>query len=246
MKRIRSLIENNYASEQRIDELTAEQAVLSATHKGLKASLASLFYQIDKAQLKAPYDGVIFERLVSNGDLVSAGMPAFTVINQYEQEVVIGIPAQLASQLVTSDILPVRIDNKLHEAKIIAIGQQIDASNRTVQLRLKLPESLGNISGLIAKVSIPQTVKKMGFWIPLTALTDGIRGQWNIYLVLSTASGNSNVIVPQTVDVEHTTDTQAFISGIETQELKVVSSGLHRYVPGQIVRIDTAVNAGGE
>ena len=244
LKRIESLIENNYASEQRVDELTAERAVLTATRKGLDTSLSSLNYQISKSNLKAPYDGVVFDRLVSTGYIVNAGSPVFIVLNQNEQEIVVGIPAKLARQISVEDILPVQINDIETTAKVIAVGQQIDTSNRTIRLRLKLIEPLENVSGAIAKVSIPLTVEKAGFWIPLTALTDGIRGQWNIYLILSTESGKSNVIVPQTVNVEHTNETHAFISGVTEQQLTLVQSGLHRYVPGQVVRIKSFDKAG--
>ena len=43
---------------------------------------------------------------------------------------------------------------------------------------------------------IPQTIEQDGFWIPLTALTDGIRGQWNIYLVAPNPDGSSEITPP--------------------------------------------------
>ena len=129
LNRVSSLIANDYASEQRVDELNAEKAVLLANLEGIKASRASLEYQIARAQLKAPYDGVVFERLVSKGDLVNAGTPTFTLINQHEQEIMTGIPAKLARQLSINDTLPVEINDIEHTKR-----QSLQLANKSTAL----------------------------------------------------------------------------------------------------------------
>ncbi|MFD2165218.1 efflux RND transporter periplasmic adaptor subunit [Thalassotalea euphylliae] len=234
LKRAQKLIVDDYASEQTIDELNAEQSVLNANLAGLKASLAALQYQIKQASLTAPYDGIVNDRMISVGDLVAAGNTAMTLIKQSQQEISFGIPAQIASDIQIGDKLPVSLGTKHVDATVSAIGQQIDPGTRTVNVRMLVDDQDKQISGVIARVSIEQRIERPGYWLPITAITDGIRGQWNIYLV--TESQGQFKITPQTINVLHTTTDQVFVAGPTSNDLTVISEGLHRYVPGQIIR----------
>ncbi|REL28237.1 efflux RND transporter periplasmic adaptor subunit [Thalassotalea euphylliae] len=234
LARTKSLIKKQYASAQTIDELEAQFGVLTANKDALVAAYDALSYQIAKAELRAPYNGVINERIASQGELVNPGTPAFTLIKQSQQEITLGVPAKVAETLTLGAQLPVTIAEQTHTATIKAIGQQINPATRTVNIRLGVDGDQRNISGLIARVAIAQDIQKPGYWLPLTALTDGIRGQWNIYAAV--AQDNHYVIKPFTVNVLHTTDTMAFIAGLTSPEMEIISEGLHRYVPGQLVR----------
>ena len=209
LARTKSLIKKQYASKQTIDELEAQFGVLTANKDALVAAYDALSYQIAKAELRAPYDGVINERIASQGELVSPGTPAFTLIKQSQQEITLGVPAKVAETLTLNTQLPVTIAEQTHTATIKAIGQQINPATRTVNIRLGIDEVQGNISGLITRVAITQDIEKPGYWLPLTALTDGIRGQWNVYAAVT--QDNHYVIKPFTVNVLHTTDSMAFI-----------------------------------
>lgn len=234
-KRINALIDDGYTSEQSVDELAAQDIVLEANLDGLKASKASLNYQIKKSKLTAPYDGVVSERLLSVGDNVPAGQPVFKLHKQTQQEISLGIPYSVADSLQLNDIVEVQIANHRTTAKVIAKGQNISTTNRTVQLRLMLNESQKNANGQIARVYIKQIIEREGFWVPLSAITDGIRGQWNIYLA-NTKDSNSFQISAATINVEFANESHAFISGLSNNEYKIVAAGLHRYVPGQLIK----------
>ena len=232
--RIQELIKKHYASEQNIDELESQAQVLNANKKGIQANLAALNYQIAKAELRAPYSGIINERLISQGDLVTAGKPAFTLIKQSQQEITLGVPATIAATLNVGDNLPATINQHAFSATVTAVGQQINPATRTVTIRLTIDNMPENISGLLTRVAIEQQVEHSGYWVPLTAITDGVRGQWNIYGV--TPHTDHFKVVAHTVDVLHSTATKAYITGLTADSINIISEGLHRYVPGQIIR----------
>ncbi len=236
LTRVQSLISDGYASEQNVDELIAEQSVLSANLDGLNANLASLNYQIKKSQLKAPYAGVVSERYIAQGDNVNSGSPAFKLIKQSQLEIALGIPAQVTDSLVIGEQLTVIIGKEQTAASVIAIGQQINLANRTVQVRLSLAQDDASFNGQIARVQIEQRLDKVGFWIPASALTDGMRGQWNVYQVAETKTQGEYQIKALTVNVVHTNENSAYVTSTQTNGLRIISEGLHRYVPGQIVK----------
>ncbi len=239
LNRIKTLIPDGYASEQNVDELAAEQAILSANLDGLHANLASLDYQIKKGQLVAPYSGIISERYIAQGDIVASGTPSFKLIKQSQQEISLGIPVEIASLLNTGQELPVTIGTAKLTARIIVIGQSINTINRTIMVRLALSQANERFNGQIAKVEINHQVMKNGYWVPISALTDGIRGQWNVYQTQASEIDNIFIIKAVTVKVLHTTTEKAYISRVSEESINIVSAGLHRYVPGELVRSES-------
>lgn len=236
LTRVNKLIEEGYASKQNVDELMTEQGVLIAQIDGLNASLASLDYQIEKAQLKAPYAGIISERVIAQGDMVASGKTAFKLIKQSTQEITLGVPFNVAEKLNLEQNLPINIGGVSLSANIIAIGQQINPLNHTIELRLALSQENERFNGQIARATIIQTIEEPGYWIPISALTDGMRGQWNIFQAISEPEFEIFKIQAVTVNVLHTTATHAYVSRTADKSIALVTEGLHRYVPGQLIR----------
>ena len=93
-----------------------------------------------------------------------------------------------------------------------------------------------------------QEYQQTGVWVPLTSLTDGIRGTWNIY-TLNAIAGNSDgdgdgkkanlyKLVSHSIEIIHSEQDKAFIRGNLSDGELLLSGGIQRLVPGQIVRIE--------
>ena len=81
--------------------------------------------------------------------------------------------------------------------------------------------------------------------MPLSALTDGIRGTWNLYqLNPEKQSENAYAIRPVLTRVLHTTQDMAYIQANLLDTSMVVASGLHRISPHQKVKINPQRLAG--
>jgi len=247
LKRIEKLIVDGYSSKQRLDELNAENQILKAQINGLNARIQTLQYQKTKSALIAPFDGVITTRLVSTGEVIAASSPSFRIIESANNEISVGIPSKVASTLVLGQLMQIKIDKQNKQAKLIAIGQQINASNRTVQLRLKMLERLDsdkNFNGQLVRITIEQQISKAGFWIPLNAITDGVRGQWQIFVASTLTDSKDNYqLQAATVNVLHTNEHSVYVNGLALAKHKIVSQGVHRYVAGQTVSSSSQVLA---
>lgn len=239
LSRITTLISDGYSSKQRLDELNAENQILKAQIDGLSARINTLAYQREKSTLIAPFNGVITKRLISNGEVTAASNPIFRIIESANNEINVGIPSKVASTLNLGQLIPIKIDNQIKQAKLIAIGHQIDAVNRTVQLRLKMLEKLDktkNFNGQLVRITIEQKISKAGFWIPINALTDGVRGQWQIFIASTATDSTINYeLQTATVNVLHTNEHSVYISGLAIKQHQIVAQGVHRYVAGQVV-----------
>lgn len=241
LKRINKLKEDNYASAQTYDELVAEQAILEANKQQLSANINALAYQLNRSQLIAPFDGVISNRQLAQGANVQAGAPVLQIIKQNDQEVKVGISTELASSLNPGQSVDVQIGNQLHKGTILRIGKQINASNRTVNLRVALSSNVNAYNDQLAKVIINQTISKPGYWVPMSALTDGVRGQWN--LLIANPKSQQYQLELVAVRVEFTTQTRAFISGFDSDSTLYVAQGVHKFVPNQVVEKYTSLLA---
>lgn len=247
LKRINTLISDGYSSKQRLDELTAENQILNAQIKGLNAQIQTIEYQQEKSSLVAPFDGVITQRLISNGEVVRTNYPSFRIMESANNEINVGIPSKIASILTLGQVLQIKINDQHNQAELIAIGQQIDAINRTVQLRLKMlenKENTKNFNGQLVRITIQETIEKPGFWLPINAITDGVRGQWQIFIASTSTELNNNYqLQAATVNILHANELSVYVTGLAMKEHKIISQGVHRYVGGQIISATAPVLA---
>ena len=237
LKRITKLEKKGYSSQQALDNLTSEQEALNANLQGINASLNSIKYQLEHSKIIAPFAGVIEARKVTKGEVVSAGMPVFQLIQQGDQQITFGLPAKLTKMVKLNQTVTVAINQTKYQAQVIAIGDQVNPVNRTIELRLALNKRIQAHNGQLVQVFIPQTVNSQGAWIPISALTDGVRGQWNIYTVNEVEDKLYQIAV-KTVKVLHTNKTHAYIAFTDNTPLHIISAGVHRFVNGQKVRIN--------
>lgn len=240
LKRLNSLNKRGFTSEQSLDELQARQKGLLATRARVQASLAANQLRIDKSTLLAPYSAQISRRLIDQGEVVGAGTPAYTLLQSGPAEVRVGVPVDMLKQLNAQQHLSVRVDRQQIDVRLLTKGFSVDAVTRTVPLRLELPDDVALVNGQLAYLSLPQTFTQPGYWLPLSALTDGVRGLWNIYSLQPQDDAGLYELQSRDVQVLHATATHAFVTGALSDGEQVLSTGLQRLVPGQVVRLATA------
>jgi len=236
LKRVRSLKKDGYSSEQRLDELAAQRLGLLAGLDRLRASMAANATRIEKSDLMAPFDAVISRRFVDQGMVVNEGTPVLRLLQRGGKEARINVPARILGQLAEGQQLPVQVSGVPYQSQVLSLGADINATTQTAIVRVALPDSAAVVDGQLAHLQIQETVAEEGFWVPLTALTDGLRGLWNIYVLVPTDKSGVRRIESRNVEVLFATDKSAYITGSLENHSRVISAGLHRLVPGQLVR----------
>lgn len=235
LTRINDLNTKGYSSKQALDELETEKKIINADISRQQANIATVEYQISHAKLYAPFDAVISTRLVAEGENFVPNQTAFELIKQTQYEVTVGVPVNVASDLIIGQKLKVTLNKQTWVAKILVIGKQVHKVSRTVELRLALNQAANFYNDQLVQVNIKQRIAQAGFWLPLSALTDGVRGQWNVYQVTATQD-DLFTISATTIEVKYSTLDAAYITGLPLIPLEVIASGVHRYVPRQIVK----------
>jgi len=129
------------------------QGQLRQAHARLEVLDASL----RDTRTLAPFDGVITQKLVEEGDTVQPGTPlvrfAYTNFLRLEVEV----PVRLVSGLEKGMLVPARLDVRGPSvmARVVQIFPMADASGHTVTVKLDLPEGTPGGPGMYAEVRLP-------------------------------------------------------------------------------------------
>lgn len=233
LKRNQELKKSGYVSEQLLDENRSQLNSLAAAKNRLLASQHANQLKLDKSILVAPFDGTISQKLHNLGEVVAAGSPIFTLVGNINPEAYIGVPVALAEQFHTGQQVQVSVQDQTFTAEIAGISAEVNPVSRTLQLRISLPQDARVINGEIAYLHQQQQIEQAGYWVPISALTDGIRGLWNLYVIAK--DEQQSIIERRDVEILYTTQDMAYIQGaIEPNEI-YVSQGLHKLVVGQAV-----------
>ncbi|WP_434340239.1 efflux RND transporter periplasmic adaptor subunit [Motilimonas cestriensis] len=236
LARLYSLQKKGYTSEQSVDELKAKQASLRANKARINASLAANQTRIDKSTLHAPFAAQIGQRLVAQGQVVSAGGPVFELLQLSEQEIKIGLPVRLLSKLDKSlnQQVNATIAGQTIPISLITKGASVEPATRTVQLRFLIPPKYTFIPGQLAYLNLKEQQDQTGCWLPLSALTDGLRGTWNVFALVE-GKNNTFTIERRDVRIAHANQGSAYVYGAVKDGERIITSGLHKLVPGQQV-----------
>ncbi len=128
------------------DHVGSELAYLEAKYAAEQtaARLATLEERLDRTVIRAPIEGVLDDRLVEVGTLVSPGTPVARIIDLDPVKVSGGMPERYAADVsrgapatVTFDVL----DGERYEATVNFVGAAVDRRNRTFPVEVTIPNA---------------------------------------------------------------------------------------------------------
>ncbi|GGF19771.1 efflux RND transporter periplasmic adaptor subunit [Hymenobacter cavernae] len=184
-KRERTLLEKEYISRQEYEQ--SNNALLTA-----QADLQALRVTYAKANVRAPFDGVLGLRSVSVGAYVSPGTSIvtlsrirpvkidFTVPGRYAQSVRVGDPITITDEATTKE----------YEAKVYAVNPQIDPASRTLAMRAIYPNNNKELRpGAFVRVKLQLGQVADALQIPTEAVIPNASG----YTVFTVKGGKAAV-----------------------------------------------------
>lgn len=237
LQRQRDLIRQGFASEQRIDELESELDSLAAQIKKQQALLAAAQTRLDKHSLHAPYHGQIAQLHREAGSVAVAGQPVLLLLEQGRDEVWVGVPKRLLSELAVGEQVWVRVNEQNFQAPVLSVSTHVDQLTRSAMVRIAMPANQTYVDGQLAYLALPERVAHEGFWVPDTALSASVRGMWNVYALVADDSNELSQIEARSVELLHMAHGKAFVSGALRDGEQLVAEGVHRVLPGLSVRV---------
>ncbi len=228
---------------------TEQVAAQRAAVKQLEASISDLEINIAKSTIKAPFAGIVSARQIDEGTVVNTGQAVVRLVENTSPEARIGMPATVVNKLQIGSPQKVQINNQIIAARVASILPEVNPSTRTQIVVLKLESSLiSQINpGETVRLKLTDTIPTEGFWLPNKALTQGLRGLWTCYVLAkpklekvgSKEQGlekNSFVLEQRSVEILHQESDRVLVRGTLQPGDRIVANGVHRLVPGQMVR----------
>ena len=238
LKRQASLEVDGHASRQRRDELVASRDTFEAGISQLEAALDGNFVRQNKSHLYAPFAGVISERFLEQGSSAAPGQSVLRVLEVGKLEAHVGVPKQMAGNIVIGDVVDLRVAGESMSGEVVAVGGELKQRSHAVMIRVALP--LATVpAGSVVELLLEDRIDEVGFVVPEAALTASMRGLWRIY-VLTAQDNDLYRIEARDLQLRYSGEAQAYVtSGLRDGE-SIVANGVHKVVPGQLVRLGSA------
>jgi len=235
LERQRRLVEQGHASAQRLDETAANARAASARAAAAEANTEALGVQLELASLEAPFDGVITERLLDEGAIAQPGAPVLRLVEDGALELRVSLPAAEARRLESGASMTAVVDGLAVPVTLRSTTGVIELDRRAVNAVFDLEPQPGLSSGSVARLRLETVLAERGFSAPVTALAEGRRGLWAVYLLVP--EDGYYRLEARPVEMLHTEDNQVFLRGAVNDGDFVLAAGLPRVIPGQRVRL---------
>ncbi len=174
--RFERLAETNLAAASQIDQTRSERDVAISDLTVVRSRLDQIRDQLRRTELRAPFPGVVVERVAQAGERVSAGARVVRLVNPDNLEVVARAPLRYYRYVKPGDELGIRAgDSEELIAPVRTVVSVGDESRHVFELRLDTEAPLP--VGQTVRVTIPTANVREVLAVPRDALVlrgDGI------------------------------------------------------------------------
>ncbi len=172
MERTETLVKAGALAARDLDVARQTVTAAEAQLADAKSRLASADRQLADTVLRAPIDGIIANRPVNTGDVVSVGAELFTIIDPSSMRLEASVPSDDLSHLrvgATVDFT-VRGYDQRFEGRITMIAPQADPVTRQVPIYVSIPNVGGRlVAGLFAEGRVVSQSAE-GLVVPVNAV----------------------------------------------------------------------------
>jgi membrane fusion protein, multidrug efflux system len=229
------LRDSGAVSREAYDETRLRAQALAAQSDAVAAQLDSIDIELSKTVLRAPYAGVISERIVDVGTVVSPGSPILRIVESGKSEAYIGLAVELLETLEVGEFYTLKIRDERLAAPLLALRPDVNPVTRAVTAVFALPGGGPALDGEPVSLELEQSIALEGGWLPLSALLEGERGAWTVLKVQS-VDGHHNT-VREVVEVLEVRGNKAYVRGTIADGDIVIADGIHKATPGAPVTL---------
>jgi RND family efflux transporter MFP subunit len=247
-KRLRGIVDKGGVSHQDLDESREAQRAAEAALSLADQRIRTIDIELTKSRLVAPFAATVIARDADEGRVLETGYPILTLQEHTTPEIRIGVAGRTLERLTPGRVYPITWHDQTIAARLRALLPLRAATARTVDALFDpLDPPQGMLPGDLVTLALDSLIKERGSWLPLSAMAEGDRGLWSIYVAEPLAKPDqvleaTHRIVRYTVDVVYQSGEHVFVKDALNRDQRVLVSGVQRIVPGQAVRL-TADNS---
>lgn len=172
-------------------------------YEASRKSAEQLQKQLNKAQVRAPFSGVIDDVISDQGQVVSPGTSQlFRLVNLSNMYVTADVPENYLDNIDKGSEVLVDLNsiNKEFKGKVEQVSSFINPNNRSFKIRVSVPNASGKVKpNMIATIKINDYTAKKAILIPQNILQENAQGQSMAFIV---NKKNDSLGITQRVIVE--------------------------------------------
>jgi RND family efflux transporter MFP subunit len=170
LKRLAALVADNIASPSDYERAVNERDLSRSDLIIQQARLAQVNDQLERTEIRAPFAGVVAERLRQAGERVAVGEPVVRLTSPDELEIVARAPLSAVLFLAERSTLTVSKDGRRLPATIRSLVPFGDAKSPLFEIRLDLPANDVWKAGQAVRVAVPTDGEREVIAVPRDAL----------------------------------------------------------------------------
>ncbi|MGK7294962.1 MAG: efflux RND transporter periplasmic adaptor subunit [Candidatus Wenzhouxiangella sp. M2_3B_020] len=234
--RYQRLAADNLASRTQIEQTRSERDVAQGDLAVARSRLAQVADEIDRTRIRAPFPGVVAQRLVQAGERVSPGTQVMRIYNPNNLEVVARAPLSFYRYVQPGDELAVRVNEEVIPAALRTIVSQGTEQSHVFELRLDLDERLP--VGQAVRVTVPTADVREVLAVPRDALV--LRGSGTSVFIVDDENTARRVNVAVGIGSKNMIEVKGPIQAGD----RVVIRGNERLREGQSIEVIEGARAG--
>lgn len=188
LNRIKSLLDQRVVSTSEYDQRRTQMEAARQQYEAAKNGAAQQYQSLQAARarvslarkaftdtvVRAPFNGVVAERLVSAGDYVTKGMKVAIVVRVNPLRVQLTVPEQSVSSVAVGQRVSFAVDayaGRQFEGRVKYVAPALQADQRALTVEAVVPNPDGVLKpGLFATARIEQAARTPGVLVPATAV----------------------------------------------------------------------------
>lgn len=224
--RQKQLLEREAISQEEYDITLTESKTAAADIRLLEA-------QIAKAHIRAPFDGIIGLRYISEGSYVTPTTDIASFFNIDYAKLDFSVPGKYSGAVNIGDNVYFTIENskETFQGRVYAIEPQIDAATRTLKMRAITENKTQKIMpGQFANIELVLNAVENAILVPTESIVPELDG----HKVFVSQNGKAEAVQ---VQLGLRTDTEVeVVSGLNASDT-VITTGLLQIRPGSPVNV---------
>jgi RND family efflux transporter MFP subunit len=215
--RIKSLLDQRVVSQSEFDQRRTQMDASRQQYEAARNGAAQQFQALQAARarvalahksvadttVRAPFVGLVGERLVSTGDYVTKGMKVAVVVRVNPLRVQLTVPEQFVSGVKVGAPVTFQVDaypGREFTGTVRYVSPALDTSRRALTVEAVVPNQSGDLKpGLFATARIEQPEKTPAVLVPADAVQT-VAGTSRVYVVKDGKAEERIVTTGQPVD----------------------------------------------
>ncbi len=186
--RIKSLLDQRVVSQSEFDQRRTQMEATRQQYEAAKNGAAQQYQSLQAARarvalarkafadtsVRAPFTGVVAQRLVSLGDYVTRGMKVAVVVRVNPLRVQLTVPEQAVSAIAVGQPVNFDVDayaGRQFQGTVKYVSPALEANQRALTVEATVPNASGDLKpGLFATARIEQPARTPGVLVPAAAV----------------------------------------------------------------------------